>query len=215
MSFREVQEESGRGGSAQLDQVTFHPIPERDQRESLIAAGALVLRAAGEDLGREGLTRTPERFAKAMEALSAGYRTSPVSVVGSGVFQAEGQGLVTVKNIEFYSLCEHHMLPFWGHVTVAYYPDEQIVGLSKIPRLVEVFARRFQVQERLTKQIADALQEILAPRAIAVKVEARHLCMMMRGVRTQDSETRTETFVGLDRLTETEKDRLMAQIDAK
>jgi GTP cyclohydrolase IA len=215
MSFREVQEESGRGGSAQLDQVTFHPLPERDQRESLIAAGALVLRAAGEDLGREGLTRTPERFAKAMEALSAGYRTSPASVVGSGVFQAEGQGLVTVKNIEFYSLCEHHMLPFWGHVTVAYYPDEQIVGLSKIPRLVEVFARRFQVQERLTKQVADALQEILAPRAIAVKVEARHLCMMMRGVRTQDSETRTETFVGLDRLTETEKDRLMAQIDAK
>jgi len=214
MSFRDSQDESSREGLPQLSQATFYPLPDRSPREAMAAAGAMVLKAVGEDLRREGIERTPERFAKAMEALCAGYQATPAEVVGSGVFQAEGQGLVTVRNVEFYSLCEHHMLPFWGHVTVAYYPDKQIVGLSKIPRLVEVFARRFQVQERLTQQVADALQEILAPRAIAVKVEARHLCMMMRGVRTQDSETRTETFVGLDNLSASEKDRLMAQIDS-
>lgn len=215
MSFREGQEESLRGGLPSLEDVTFFPLPDRDQRETLAAAGALLLRGVGENPMREGLLRTPERFSKAMEALCAGYKLTPAQVVGSGVFAAEGRGLVTVKNIEFYSLCEHHMLPFWGHVTVAYYPNTHIVGLSKIPRLVEVFARRFQVQERLTQQVADALQDILAPRAIAVKVEARHLCMMMRGVKTQDSETRTETFVGLDNLSTIERDRLVAQVDGK
>jgi GTP cyclohydrolase I len=215
MSFRDLQEEAGTSCLPNLDQATFFPLPDRDQRESLAAAGALILRALGENIQREGLQRTPERFSKAMEALCAGYKMTPAQVVGNGVFAAEGQGLVSVKNVEFYSLCEHHMLPFWGHVTVAYYPGKQIVGLSKIPRLVEVFARRFQVQERLTKQVADALQGILSPRAIAIKVEARHLCMMMRGVKTQDSETRTEHFVGLDNLTPIERDRLMAQIDSK
>jgi GTP cyclohydrolase I len=184
-------------------------------RGSLQTASALVLEAIGEDLTREGLLRTPERYAKAMEALCAGYKMNPKDVVGQGVFAAEGQGLVTVKNVEFYSLCEHHMLPFWGHVSVAYFPSKHIVGLSKIPRLVEIFARRFQVQERLTRQVADALQDILSPRAIAIKVEARHLCMMMRGVRTQDSETRTEYVVGLENLSQTEKERLLAQIDMK
>ena len=171
-------------------------------------AGGLILKSAGEDLSREGILRTPHRFGKAMGALTEGYRQSPAQVVGEGVFAAEGRGLVSVKDIEFYSLCEHHLLPFWGKASVAYYPRNQIVGLSKIPRLVDLFARRFQVQERLTEQVAEALIDLIDPRAVVVRVTAAHLCMMMRGVQKQNSSTVTETVRGLDQLESFERDRI-------
>lgn len=175
-------------------------------------AAGLLLRGSGDDPEREGLQRTPARFAKAFDYLCSGYHQTAAGVVGEGVFSAEGRGLVTVRDVEFYSLCEHHVLPFWGSVTVAYYPGERILGLSKIPRLVDVFARRLQVQERITEQVADALVELVAPRAVAVRVAARHLCMMMRGVEKQGSETVTETFRGLESLSELEKTRLLAAL---
>lgn len=176
-------------------------------------AGGLILRSAGEDLEREGLLRTPHRFAKAMAELTSGYRANPAEVVGSGIFSAEGAGLVSVREIEFYSLCEHHMLPFWGKASVAYYPREKIVGLSKIPRLLDLFSRRFQVQERLTEQVASSLNELLAPRAVAVRITAEHMCMMMRGVKKQGSETTTEFSVGLENLTDSETQRLWKSLD--
>lgn len=173
-----------------------------------LEAGKLILKAVGEDLKREGIVKTPERFSRALKDLTAGYQTSPQEVVGTGVFAAEGNGLVSVKDIEFYSLCEHHMLPFWGKISVAYYPAEKIIGLSKIPRIVDVFAKRLQVQERLTRQVVDSLQEILAPRAVAAKAEACHLCVMMRGVEKQGSATVTEYSVGMENLSELEKSRI-------
>jgi len=176
-------------------------------------AGGLILRFAGEDLAREGLLRTPQRFSKALEELTAGYKLTAEEVVGSGVFAAEGSGLVSVRDVEFYSLCEHHMLPFWGKASVAYYPDEKIVGLSKIPRLVDMFARRFQVQERLTEQVGRSLHQLLRPRAVAVRISAAHMCMMMRGVKKQSSETTTEFSLGLDRLSAMESERLWKCLD--
>ena len=171
-------------------------------------AGDLMLRAAGENLAREGIARTPERFAKALDHLTSGYRITAREAVGEGIFAAEGRGLVSVREIEFYSLCEHHMLPFWGKASVAYYPRERILGLSKIPRVLDVFARRYQVQERITEQVADSISELIAPRAVAVRVEAQHLCMMMRGVEKQCSCTRTEAHRGLESLSDLEQRRL-------
>jgi GTP cyclohydrolase I len=171
-------------------------------------AAEMILRAAGEDLDREGLTRTPDRFKRAMKELTEGYRLDPQTVVGEGVFDAEGSGLVSVREVEFFSLCEHHMLPFWGKATVAYYPDKKILGLSKVPRLIDLFARRFQVQERLTRQVAQSIFELIRPRAVAVRVEACHLCMMMRGVEKQMSNTRTEYQLGIKTLSAVEQSRL-------
>jgi GTP cyclohydrolase I len=140
-----------------------------ESNEQFSMAASLILRASGEDVEREGLERTPERFRKAMIHLLSGYEKTPQDVVGEGVFKAEGTGLVSVRDVEFYSLCEHHMLPFWGKASVAYYPRKKILGLSKIPRLVDLFARRFQVQERLTEQLSNAMVELLSPRAVAVR----------------------------------------------
>ncbi len=167
-----------------------------------------ILAFIGENLSREGLTRTPHRFSKALAELTEGYHLTVEEIVGKGVFQSEGAGLVSVRKIEFYSLCEHHLLPFWGTLSVAYYPNKKIVGLSKIPRLVNLFSRRLQVQERLTNQVADAMVEILKPRAVAVRAKACHLCMMMRGVEKQQSETLTETVRGLNSLEPYEQERL-------
>lgn len=171
-------------------------------------AAELILKSVGEDITREGLQRTPQRFAKAMRELCSGYQMKLKDAVGEGVFASEGKGLVSVKNIEFYSMCEHHMLPFLGKVSVAYYPGKKILGLSKIPRIVDMFARRFQVQERLTQQIAEAVGDSISPRAVGVKMTASHMCMMMRGVEKQASETTTEFFLGLEGLTDHEKNRL-------
>jgi len=155
------------------------------------------LELLGENPDREGLERTPERVAKAMQWLTRGYDLTPHEVVGEGVFAAEGHSnMVLVRDIELYSLCEHHMLPFFGKCHVAYIPNGKIVGLSKLPRIVEVFARRLQVQERLTEQIADAIDEVLEPAGVGVVIEAEHLCMMMRGVEKQNSKTLTSALRG-------------------
>ena len=160
------------------------------------SARALLLHV-GEDPRRAGLQKTPERFAKAMRFLTGGYEVEPRDVVGSGIFPAEGDGVVLVRDVEFHSLCEHHILPFFGRVHVAYLPGNRIIGLSKIPRIVDLYARRLQVQERITEQVADALVELLEPRGVIVVAEARHLCMAMRGVEKQHSRTATRALRGL------------------
>ena len=155
------------------------------------------LEEIGEDPTREGLVRTPLRVAKAMDFLTSGYTTTLEEVVNNAVFDAEGaEEMVLVKDIEFYSMCEHHMLPFFGKAAVAYLPSEKIIGLSKIARITDVFARRLQVQERLTNQVADALMDILEPHGAAVVIEGKHLCMMMRGVQKQDSSMITSSMRG-------------------
>lgn len=151
----------------------------------------------GEDPARAGLAETPKRFASAMRFLTGGYEAEPQDVVGRGVFDAEGEGMVLVRDVEFHSLCEHHLLPFFGRVHVAYLPGRKIIGLSKIPRLVDLYARRLQVQERITEQVADALVKLLQPRGVLVLAEARHLCMAMRGVEKQHSETATRALRGV------------------
>jgi GTP cyclohydrolase I len=156
----------------------------------------LQLELMGEDPAREGLLRTPERVARSMEWLTRGYDTSVREAVGEGVFTDRHDHMVMVRDIELYSMCEHHLLPFYGKAHVAYVPDGRILGLSKIPRIVEMFARRLQVQERLTSEIAEAIEEVLEPRGVGVVIEARHLCMMMRGVEKQNSMTITSALLG-------------------
>lgn len=150
----------------------------------------------GEDPQREGLVRTPDRVDRSMKELTQGYAQTVREVVGEGVFNEDCSEMVLVKDIEFYSMCEHHMLPFYGKVHVAYIPKGRIIGLSKIPRIVDVFARRLQVQERLTQQIAQALQDELGPSGVGVVAQASHLCMMMRGVQKQNSSAMTSCLLG-------------------
>jgi GTP cyclohydrolase I len=157
------------------------------------------LELIGEDPDREGLLKTPSRVAKAMSWLTRGYELTAREVIGDALFAEDHENMVMVRDIEMYSMCEHHMLPFFGRVHVAYIPDGKIVGLSKLPRVVEVFARRLQVQERLGEQIADAIDEVLRPRGVGVVIEAVHLCMMMRGVEKQNSRTITSSLRGLFR----------------
>ncbi|MEO5509324.1 MAG: GTP cyclohydrolase I FolE [Longimicrobiales bacterium] len=157
---------------------------------------AELLRRLGEDPERDGLARTPERVHRSLEFLTQGYAMSVPDVIGDAMFNEDHHNMVIVKDIEMYSLCEHHLLPFFGKVHVAYIPNGKIVGLSKIPRIVDVFARRLQVQERLTTQILDALVDVLQPEGVGVVIEAYHLCMMMRGVQKQNSKTITSAMHG-------------------
>lgn len=150
----------------------------------------------GEDISREGLEKTPERAAKAMQFLTQGYNQDAAEILKSAMFKESYNEMVIVKDIELYSLCEHHILPFFGKAHVAYIPDGYIVGLSKIPRIVDVFARRLQVQERLTEQVLDCINDTLKPQGVAVVIEASHMCMMMRGVQKQNSVTTTSGFRG-------------------
>ena len=157
------------------------------------------LAMVGEDPDREGLLRTPERVAKAMAWLTRGYRDDVRTLVGNAIFEEAHENMVMVRDIELYSLCEHHLLPFFGRAHIAYVPAGRIVGLSKLPRIVDMFARRLQVQERLTEEIAAAIEEVLAPRGVGVVSEAAHLCMMMRGVEKQSSKTITSALRGIFR----------------
>jgi GTP cyclohydrolase I len=156
-----------------------------------------LLRRIGEDPARDGLAQTPERVEKAMAFLTQGYTMDVATVLNDALFEVEYDEMVMVRDVEFYSLCEHHLLPFFGKVHVAYVPSGRVIGLSKIPRLVEMYSRRLQVQERLTTQIADAIAEAIAPQGVGVIVEAQHLCMMMRGVEKQHSATVTSAMRGV------------------
>lgn len=155
-----------------------------------------IIEGVGEDVEREGLVKTPERAAKAMMFLTQGYKQDPVEILKGAMFKEDYDDMVIIKDIELYSLCEHHMLPFFGKAHVAYIPNGHIVGLSKIPRVVDVFARRLQVQERLTHDILECLNNTLKPKGVAVVIEASHMCMMMRGVQKQNSVTTTSGFRG-------------------
>ncbi len=157
------------------------------------------LELLGEDPSREGLVKTPQRVAHSLLQLTEGYELDLHQVVNGAVFSAEGADLVVVRDIEFYSLCEHHLLPFYGRVHVAYLPDRKVIGLSKIPRIVDMYARRLQLQERFTAQVADALMEAVEPQGVAVVATALHFCMMMRGVEKQHAKTTTSAFRGLFR----------------
>jgi GTP cyclohydrolase I len=167
------------------------------ENSNLQAHYAAILAELGEDPNREGLLKTPERVAKAMQFLTNGYAQNPDEIINSAIFHEDYSEMVLVKDIEVYSMCEHHMLPFFGKAHIAYIPDGKIVGLSKIPRVVDAFARRLQVQERLTIEIRDSIQRTLAPKGVAVVLECAHMCMQMRGVQKQNSVTTTSAFTGL------------------
>ncbi len=173
---------------------------------------ANMLRQLDPEPQREGLVDTPKRVEKAFRAYTAGYDQDPKEVIGSALFEAETDEMVLVKNIELYSLCEHHLAPFFGKAHVAYIPSGKIVGLSKVARVVEIYARRLQVQERLTSQIAQALEDVLQPRGVGVVIEASHLCMMMRGVEKQNSSTVTSCLQGLFRSDERTRSEFLTLI---
>lgn len=170
--------------------------PQSEIIEKIAGHYKAIIELIGEDPEREGLVKTPERAAKALYYATRGYRQDLDSVIHGALFHTDESQLVVVKNVEFYSLCEHHVLPFFGHVSVGYLPGEKIVGLSKIARIVDMFARRLQVQERFASELADALTDALGARGVIVRAEARHLCMAMRGVQKQDSTTVTLATTG-------------------
>jgi GTP cyclohydrolase IA len=171
-----------------------------------------VLEILGEDPSREGLARTPERYEKAMRFLTRGYDESLEHIVNGAVFSVKCDEMVIVKDIEFFSMCEHHLLPFFGRIHVAYLPKDKVIGLSKIPRIVNMFARRLQLQERLTQQVAEAVESAISPRGVAVMAEARHFCMMMRGVEKQHSGTVTSTMLGAFRANKATRDEFLALV---
>lgn len=182
--------------NASCDAFEANPGVPRDALAEFEKLERRRLELIGENPDREGLLKTPERVAKAMQWLTRGYDMDVATVVGDAVFEEEHASMVMVRDIELYSLCEHHILPFFGKAHIAYIPNGKIVGLSKLPRIVEVFARRLQVQERLTEQVAQAIQDVLKPTGVGVVIECEHLCMMMRGVEKQNSKTITSALLG-------------------
>lgn len=181
-----------------MDFNNNQPVPFDTEKTAQIAEHySEIIKLLGEDVNREGLLKTPERVARAMQFLTQGYELNPEEILRSAMFTEDYRQMVIVKDIDFYSMCEHHMLPFFGKVHVAYIPNKKITGLSKIPRIVEVFARRMQVQERMTTQIKECLQNTLNPMGVMVIIEAQHLCMQMRGVQKQHSITTTSDFTGV------------------
>jgi GTP cyclohydrolase I len=182
--------------------------------DSIASKYKVILEEIGENPKREGLLKTPERVAKAMQYLTHGYDLNPADILRSAMFREEYKQMVLVKDIEVYSLCEHHLLPFFGKAHVAYIPNGHIVGLSKVPRVVDAFARRLQVQERLTNEIRDCIQDTLQPLGVAVVIECQHLCMQMRGIQKQNSVTTTSAFTG-EFMNETTRSEFINLISAR
>lgn len=203
-----------------MESVKFPDLIEKTQYESLPfyesrTAGLIrdLLLNLGEDPNREGLVRTPERVARMYDELLAGYQMDAATLVNGAIFDSSYEDIVLVRDIEFYSLCEHHMLPFFGHAHVAYIPNEKIIGLSKIPRLVDMYARRLQVQERMTEEIARTLDTILKPKGVAVIVEGAHMCAMMRGVKKSETNMVTNVMLGVFRTDEKIRAELMSHLE--
>lgn len=188
--------------------------PEK-QEASLAPHVRAMLELLGEDPGREGLERTPERADKALRFLTSGYDTNIEQIVNGALFSVKYDEMVVVRDIEFYSLCEHHMLPFFGKMHVAYLPKDKVIGLSKIPRVVDMFARRLQVQERLTQEVAETIQRVLEPKGVAVVCQARHFCMMMRGVEKQHSGTMTSAMLGAFRDQKQTRDEFLSLLQTR
>jgi len=196
-----------------MSEATEIIIPDIKGEETIADLVRKMLILIGEDPNREGLRRTPERFEKAFRYLTSGYRQDPDKLLNGAMFSVCYDNMVVVKDIELYSLCEHHLLPFFGKCHVAYIPNKKVVGLSKIARLVNMYARRLQIQERLTSQIAKAIQEKLSPEGVGVVVEARHLCMVMRGVEKQHSAAMTSAMLGAFRENKQTRDEFLSLIN--
>jgi GTP cyclohydrolase I len=186
--------------------------PQREEH-SIADGMEEILRKLGEDPQREGLLKTPERFEKAMQFLTSGYKMNVKEVANGALFSVEYDEMVIVKDIEFFSLCEHHLLPFYGKMHVAYLPKGKVIGLSKIPRIVDVFARRLQVQERLTQEVAEAIEDVVDPKGVGIICEARHFCMMMRGVEKQHSGTITSAMLGSFRTRKETRDEFLSLVN--
>ena len=196
-----------------MSEATEIIIPDTQGEETIANLVRKMLTLIGEDPNREGLRRTPERFEKAFRYLTSGYRQDPEKLLNGAMFSVCYDNMVVVKDIELYSLCEHHLLPFFGKCHVAYIPNKKVVGLSKIARLVNMYARRLQIQERLTSQIAKSIQERLAPEGVGVVIEARHLCMVMRGVEKQHSSAMTSAMLGAFRENKQTRDEFLSLIN--
>ena len=189
--------------------------PKRENSVSIAAHMKAVLAELGENPEREGLLRTPDRSEKALRFLTSGYSIDVNEIVNGALFDVKYDEMVIVRDIEFYSMCEHHLLPFFGKMHVAYLPDEKVIGLSKIPRIVDVFARRFQIQERLTQQVAETIQELVSPKGVGVICEAVHFCMMMRGVEKQHSGTITSAMLGGFRTNKETRDEFLSLVNQR
>jgi GTP cyclohydrolase IA len=195
-----------------MSETTEITIPDTTGSESIADLVRKMLVQLGEDPNREGLRRTPERYEKALRFLTSGYRQDPEKLLNGAMFSVCYDEMVVVRDIELYSLCEHHLLPFFGKCHVAYIPNKKVVGLSKIARLVNMYARRLQIQERLTSQIANAIQDKLSPQGVGVIVEARHLCMVMRGVEKQHSTATTSAMLGVFRENKQTRDEFLSLV---
>jgi GTP cyclohydrolase I len=191
---------------------TVIDIQSKASKVSISSQMKEMLIALGEDPERSGLARTPERFEKALQFLTSGYKTDIHQIVNGALFPVKYDEVVIVRDIEFFSLCEHHMLPFFGRMHVAYLPNEKVIGLSKIPRIVDAFARRLQIQERLTQEVAETIQELVDPRGVGVICEARHFCMMMRGVEKQHSGAITSAMLGAFRTNQATRNELLSLV---
>jgi GTP cyclohydrolase I len=204
------------GHKAKPVHLEFEDGPVLSAECKTVVAGAIstILDAVGEDPTRGGIAETPSRVARMYDELLSGYKTDPVELLNNALFDVEYDEMVVVKDIDFYSLCEHHMLPFYGHASVGYLPNDKVIGLSKIPRLVDMFARRLQVQERMTQQIASFLDELIKPRGVAVVVEASHLCAAMRGVKKQRTRMVTSAMLGAFRDNPSTRGEFMMHIRA-
>lgn len=202
------------GPASQTDPPEFEDGPVLSAECKTVVAGAVrtILDAVGEDVSRDGVASTPARVARMYDELLAGYATDPVELLNGALFDVEYDEMVVVKDIDFYSLCEHHMLPFYGRASVGYLPEDKVIGLSKIPRLVDMFARRLQVQERMTQQIARFLEDLVKPRGVAVVVEATHLCAAMRGVKKNRTRMVTSAMLGAFRTNPSTRGEFMMHI---